>query len=348
MADAYEAEKNEEIETLEESISSTQKIYEMAIAYIDECWDTLYTDLMEWNYEYGTVTSDEIQSAWDAASTAVESYGSYLEAVLATTEAIADVTAQIEAIESGTTTTVSYSSTSTDEETGETTSSYDTSGGEYTAAAQSIVAQMKANAAAWWETDESGQTALAEENEELAEQLSSIIGREVVKDGNGVWHLDSTSGAVLFETEPFASYHTGGIVSVDDSALKDDEVFAKLQEGEAVFTTAQIESLEHILDMIDMIPKMTDAIDSLYANTIASNSIMDGLTQASGNYENIVTDNSSSISVAPVITIEYTGSGTTEEEFTALSQTLSDTVITNINNAFAKKGKLPLAKGLKA
>lgn len=47
MADAYEKEKNKEIEILQDSISSQEKIYQMAIDRIDGHWSTLYDDLLE-------------------------------------------------------------------------------------------------------------------------------------------------------------------------------------------------------------------------------------------------------------------------------------------------------------
>lgn len=47
MADAYEDEKNKEIEILQDSISSAEKIYQMAIDRIDNHWSTLYDDLLE-------------------------------------------------------------------------------------------------------------------------------------------------------------------------------------------------------------------------------------------------------------------------------------------------------------
>ena len=46
MADAYEKEKQKEIEILEDSISSAEKIYQLAIDRINNHWDTLYDDLI--------------------------------------------------------------------------------------------------------------------------------------------------------------------------------------------------------------------------------------------------------------------------------------------------------------
>ena len=47
QAEAYEAEKQREIEILEDSISSYQKLYDLAISRISNNWNTLYTDLVE-------------------------------------------------------------------------------------------------------------------------------------------------------------------------------------------------------------------------------------------------------------------------------------------------------------
>lgn len=55
MEESYHEEKDKEIEILEDSISSYQKLYDMAISYIETHWDTLYNELISWNthYQYG-------------------------------------------------------------------------------------------------------------------------------------------------------------------------------------------------------------------------------------------------------------------------------------------------------
>lgn len=53
MYDAYEKEKKKEIETLENTISSEEKVYRLAIERIQTQWDTLYQQLLDWNTEYG-------------------------------------------------------------------------------------------------------------------------------------------------------------------------------------------------------------------------------------------------------------------------------------------------------
>ena len=72
MADAYEKEKNKEIEVLKNTISSEEKLYQLAIQRINNEWDTLYQDLINWNYQYGSSTESELVSAWNAASQAVQ------------------------------------------------------------------------------------------------------------------------------------------------------------------------------------------------------------------------------------------------------------------------------------
>lgn len=84
-ASAYEESRQTEIDALNDSISSTEKVYQLAIERIRTQWDTLYADLIAWNTEQGSVINDEITAAWEAACNAVKKYGGYVEAVAATT-----------------------------------------------------------------------------------------------------------------------------------------------------------------------------------------------------------------------------------------------------------------------
>jgi len=47
----------------------------MAIQYIKDNWNTLYKELLDWNYEYGSNLSSEITKAWEAAQEAASKYG---------------------------------------------------------------------------------------------------------------------------------------------------------------------------------------------------------------------------------------------------------------------------------
>ena len=80
-AEAYEESRQDEIEALEKSVSSEEKVYQLAIARIRDQWDTLYADLIAWNTEQGTVINQEITDAWEEALKAVQRYGNYLSAL---------------------------------------------------------------------------------------------------------------------------------------------------------------------------------------------------------------------------------------------------------------------------
>ena len=53
QAEEYEKSRQREIDILENSISSQEKIYQKAISKITNEWDTLYSELIDWNAEYG-------------------------------------------------------------------------------------------------------------------------------------------------------------------------------------------------------------------------------------------------------------------------------------------------------
>lgn len=80
MADAYEKARKQEIEALEDSIGSTEKLYQAAIHRINTSWDSLYQDLINWNYEAGNRIQSDLISAWNAAADAVKTYGNWIEA----------------------------------------------------------------------------------------------------------------------------------------------------------------------------------------------------------------------------------------------------------------------------
>lgn len=86
MQRAYEAEKDAEIKELEDSISSTEKLYRMAMDYLDTeikgDYEKLRDQLLQWNYDIGSSFQSEIETAVDNAIAALERFGgSYKDAV---------------------------------------------------------------------------------------------------------------------------------------------------------------------------------------------------------------------------------------------------------------------------
>lgn len=275
MADAYEKEKNKEIEILQDSISSQEKIYQMAIDRIDNHWDTLYDDLINWNYQYGNTVQSELISAWNNASSAVQQYGSYLNAVAATQAQIAAFDAS-----SGFTTVGSMGD-------------YDTSGGQTMARVKEIIAEMKANSKQHGSEDAAGKLRLNKRNLELGEELQKLIGRTVVRGDDGVWYLDKVGGAQLYSTYPYSTYHTGGIVG-DNPTPKQDEMLTLLKKREAVFTEPQQETIYRVLKEDETVAGRLGISGGLYqsmngsryAETQSQNAVMRDMRQtqaATGN-----------------------------------------------------------------
>lgn len=248
MFDSYKDEKQKEINVLENSISSEEKVYRLAIERIQTQWDSLYQQLIAWNTEYGTVTNDEITSAWNNASLAVQQYGSYLNAILETQRQIA----ALEASSSSSSSMViggGLSGTNTSPSIVGTSGNYDTSGGQETEKAHNIIKQMYANSQAWGNASESERKRLDAENLQLGQSLARY-GINAYRD-NGTWY--TSNGALLYDKYKKYTYHTGGIVG-DDPTLEQDELFAKLKKGEAVLTEKQQEVVDKALDRSGFIP----------------------------------------------------------------------------------------------
>lgn len=102
MKEENAKEKDAEIAVLKKTISSYQKLYDMAIDYISKHWDTLYSELIDWNTEYGSVLNSEITSSWDKCLTAAQRYGSFVDAMLGGIKSeIASINTQIESLNIG-------------------------------------------------------------------------------------------------------------------------------------------------------------------------------------------------------------------------------------------------------
>jgi hypothetical protein len=323
MADAYEAEKKSEISVLEDSISSEEKLYQLAIARIDNEWDSLYSDLCDWSYNYGNVTTNEITSAWEAASQAVQQYGNYLDAVVQTQNALS-------AIDSSSGITV-----------GTTSKDYDTSGSNTISQVKTIVSQMKSNSVQHGSEDAAGKARLSSENLKLGAQLQSLIGRVVVRGDDGVWYLDKVGGAQLYATYPYSTYHTGGVVG-DENDLHHNEVLAKLKKNELVLTEEHQENIAKTVDFADTLyakygKSLFDAIQS-YGGSTPQTQVQDVVSKNSQQAQNIVSSaggDSYDIDVSiPVQTLQKLD----DAEIKQLTSKISTSTIERINDMFYQNG----------
>lgn len=299
--EAYEQEKDDEIEKLEESISSTQKLYDMAIQYIKDNWNTLYQELLDWNYEYGSNLNSEITAAWEAAQEAASRYGDFVTAIMGGIESdIANITAQIQSL----TAQISNLSTSTSgagangiggtvpnvvgKVDADTSYSDEDMKQAKRKAVSDVVSQMRALSAQWHTADAATKRRLEDQALQLGATLASygIVAHR--DDPTGAWYIDndllnpSNAGKLLY-----SCYHTGGFVG--DEPLKPNERYVKAENGELILTSEQQDGLAA---RIDRIGAMTEKF--MGTSLSMAQPILPDFSHLGGSTINNVTNSSSS------------------------------------------------------
>lgn len=290
MEESYHEEKDKEIEILEDSISSYQKLYDMAIAYIESHWDTLYNELISWNTQYGDVLNSEITSAWDNCLAAAQRYGSYVSA-------LGSIGGDIEASQSG--------GGGSNIQVGDT--NYDSSSSDEDMI-HAIIKEMYANSRQHGFEDEAGQLYLNRRNLALGAQLAQY-GVTAVRGNDGVWYVDRVGGERLYEKYKKYTYHTGGIVGGGD--IKSNEQLSLLKTKEWVLSEQMVENLTAQMDRINM---LTDAMSNL--STYAGNSTLSDVMKqvGAGKTVNNITNNSRPIELQIGDTIIHGADQTTVKE----------------------------------
>ena len=249
---AMQASMDQQVSILQNSLNSEEKLYQAALARIDGGWDSLYGDLKAWNSEYGNMVESDLVSAWDAASAAVQRYGSYAAAVTGVQN---DLNNMSNSNVIGTTAGTSGSSSIN------------------TASIQGIMTQMRRNSNSWDAASQAERDRLHTENAQLAQNLARF-GVKVRYDGpTGTWIIESDSnnpqnvGRKLYDV-----YHSGGVVGKAPT-LQYNETIAKLKNGEVVLTEGQGKALYKIVDFMSILSdKLGHSIDSsmlgrLFGNT---------------------------------------------------------------------------------
>lgn len=208
MQEAYEKQKDAEIKKLQESISSEEKLYQLARERIKNGWATLYNDLIDYNTRAGSVINDEITAAWQNAQKAMEKYNAtYLEVY----DKIGSNSSGSISGSSGSSNVVGNKKNYGDEAN--------------QAGAAKIVEKMYANSQAWSGSTAAQKEALNKKNQDYATQLNSKYGLGVRYDSHsGVWKLPD--GTNIYD-KYLGVYHTGGVVG-DASTLRQDEMMAIL------------------------------------------------------------------------------------------------------------------------
>lgn len=274
MEEAYAAEKDKEIQTLKDSISSYQKLYDMAISYINEHWDSLYAELIGWNTEYGSSLNTEIQTAWENCLAAAERYGSYVAAL----EGVgADIGGSGTSDSGGNNTTVGGAGSGH---------------GEYSDRdmVSAIVEQMRRLGQQW---DGSGNT--ESKNRQLHEQAAALAARlpqygvtAEYDPATGIWWIredllnPSNIGKRLHDC-----YHQGGIVG--GGGVKANEQIALLKKDEWVLSEAMVKNLQTQIGRIAQLSRAFDGIPGYIGKAVP----VDGVHAGVGNTINNITNHNS-------------------------------------------------------
>lgn len=234
MQEAYEKEKDAEIKKLQDSISSEEKLYQMARKRIQDGWATLYDDLMEYNMRAGSDINAKVTQAWQDAQKAMEKYNAtYLE-----------VYDRLGENGSNSSSNGSNSNTIGD------SNKYGTSDAE-AADIKYIVGQMKKNSDKWSKNMTKDQKdELNKKNWDWSKQLNSKYDLGVYYDGStGIWY-DKDHDNIY--SKYLGKLHSGGVVG-DFSTLRQDEMIATLQKGEIVLDKPKQQSLDSILKVMSAI-----------------------------------------------------------------------------------------------
>lgn len=304
-AEDYSQYIDERIKKVEDEVSSEEKIYRLSIQRIESDWNGLYQDILAWNLAAGNSIQDDIVSAWQLASEAVQRYGSFVAAAQATAagNSLGD--------------SFSYD--------------YDQSAGDpaATAAANTIVERMKANAAAWHGASKSEQARLSAENEQLAQQLAQYVGAMPTKDHSGVWWLN---GQKLFDIYP--KYHQGGVVGGLQNE-KQKELLTVLKDGELVSTAQMQERTIELIDFADNIAKRLKALPYMNGfGSLLKNDVLTALpklTPAQGGSQSMV------FSPSIRVTIQHNGS-VSDSDAEVYGNKIADITLGKLSEAFGKKG----------
>lgn len=307
MQEAYEAEKDKEIAALEESISSTQKLYDMAIAYIQSNWSTLKDELIAWNYEVGNSLESELVTAWNNAYAAAQKYGSYVSA-------LNSIDADIEAAGSGGSNTI----------VGNTNYGNESSSDENIHA---IIKEMYANSQAHHTASTEEKARLNKRNLTLGAMLAQY-GITAVRGDDGVWYINKVGGEKLYDKYRQYCYHSGGIAG-DQPTLKQNEVMAILEKGEPVLDKKKENGLYKIIDFTSALSEKLGRI----VNTSDLSSLFTGmkkdLENVNPSMSNVTNNESDSVSFGDVYI--YGASDETVEKHREVNRKFVNEVLEHLN-----------------
>ena len=353
--EAFEKEKNAEIKILQEMFNSEEAIYNAALERITNGWEGLYDQLIGWNTDYGNTLNSTITAAWNQAAAAVQRYGTFLSALegvqshtdLGPSGSKGDIVlnkmrqnalswfiadkAGRSALHAENAALAEEFYKATGEQLHFENNSWFTEQGErifnFTKdeIASFIVSAMKSNSAMWKQADKATRLSLEQANEMLAERLARLIGEKITKQG-GTWYI---GGKKLYDV-----YHSGGIVG-GAASLKQNEVLAVLEKGEAILDKRREEGLYRIVDFIQLLSdRLGSAIDMSRLSPVGA--FAPGV-KIGANGEIPYAVGTANIHNEISVQINHTGK-ITDADAARFGRQIADTTISRINDAFAKRG----------
>lgn len=326
LATEYQESRQSEIDELENSISSTEKLYQLAIARINSSWDTLYDDLIAWNTEAGSSINQDITENWDKAADAVKRYGSFVAALSGKTTN-----------DDGTTT-----GSSTVVATGDLTDTQalidSIPSTETTESAEEVrtrtVKMVRVNNGKWNVRTGAGMSNKSIGIARTGDQYE-YLGKKgswynIMYNGKSAWVSGNGSSVV----DVVQKYHTGGIVGGNESA-EDNEVLAILKKKETVLTEGQTNGLYKIIDfqkeLADRLGHAIGSLGSPSANLMpALAGIGAGLSKSSS---------SDSFVFNPTINVDISGvASVNDSEARSFGSKIASTALDALQEAFTRKG----------
>ena len=318
MQTAYENEKDAEIKALEETISSYQKLYDMAIAYIEEHWNTLYDELIAWNTEYGSVLNSEITEAWNNCLAAAQRYGSYVSAL---NNIDTDIAAQTGGTNGG-----SSGGTTSNKVVG-TTGNHSTSTKED--AIHAIIKEMYSNSQEHHTAGEDRKRWLNRRNLDLGTMLAQY-GIHTHRDNNGAWYMDG-SKELLYDKYHKYIYHKGGIAG-DNPTLKQNEILAVLEKGEAVLDKKREEGLYRLVEFASKMLERSDKLTAMFNSPDASRffgGAMSGFADEAGGVPSNISNSEVKVEIGP--TYIYGANEDTVEQHREVTREFTNDILRQLN-----------------
>jgi hypothetical protein len=241
---------------------------ELANERIRESGENLFDDLIGYAQEYGTITEDEVTTAWENATTSVNGFSTAQEGLLETLKLVTAELAKIDGISVenyANTEGLSIGYSRTDDE---------------------IINNMKANASTWTTVRKTTNTndtpeleALKAENIKLASELG-LNPNDNYDSATGIWYWDKEHKRRV--------YHSGGVVGGNKYLTKSSEELAKLLKGEFVLTEPMTDK---VVDMITNNNSKTEQINpviNLYFDGDVDENIVDLIKKEAKNIANII------------------------------------------------------------